>query len=465
LQNTFNDDALETKIESARFALEDHIRRKLYGSGSYIQVPNITGEELEEDRQSQEEPEDEDGEDADDMDIPPKNGITEDQHGTDDMDEDQESNVADDAVDDAMFDEDGDFQDDLESLDGDMHVEPNALSEKVAAFVECFSVTGDVARQYLDRNGEDLELACQNFMDVSNVREAGTSRRRHVCDGPVIPSEHGKSSYPGGGAGGPSNPGDVDLQNKGKGKKRTADDDDNPCKNVKPDDDNDDDNDDDHPNGLLSNNRFHALHASQTSMQQEADIAYLQAFASQMTQSELQRRRRRLREQARKFRLEAWEAQAHHALPSTSSVFESDRGRSTERSFFGRVIDTAATSDNERAPARPSRTTVRRDSSLGLAANYSEDGQQVSEYRPYESPRTTTTRQQMVEQRMRHLASDGNTAQDSIEHRSNSNEHSPPSRQPGQHGGLTVPSSASNAFGALQSQSQQNSPYNEYRTL
>ena len=463
LQNTFNSDALEMKIESARFALEDHIRRKLYGSGSYIQVPKITGEELEEDRQSQEEPEDEDSEDADYMDITPENGIAEDQHGTDDMDEDQESNVADDAVDDAMFDEDGDFQDDLQSLDGDMHVEPNALSEKVAAFVECFSVTGDVARQYLDRNGEDLELACQNFMDMSDVRKAGASRRRHVCDGPMIPSEHGVSSYPAGGSGGLSNSGDVDLQKKGKGKQRAAGDEDNPYKNVKRDDDgDDDDNDDDHPNGLLSNNRFHALHARQTSDQLESDIAYLQAFASHETQSELQRRRRRLREQARRFRLEAWEAQAHHALPSTSSVFESARGRSTERSFLGRVIDTAATPDNERAPVRPSRTTIRRDSSLGLAANYSEDGHQVSEYRRYESPGTTTTRQQMADQRMSYLASDGNTAQESTEHRSSSNEHSYPSRQPGQHGGFAVQSTSLNAFGALRSQSQQYSLHNEY---
>ena len=112
---------------------------------------------------------------------------------------------------------------------------------------------------------------------------------------------------------------------------------------------------------------------------------------------------------------------------------------------------------------RPSRTIVRRDSSLGLAANYSEDGQQVSEYRRYESPIATTSSRQMAEQRMRYLASDENTAQSSNEHMSNSNEHYSP--QPDQHGGFAGLSGALNGFGALQSQSQQDSLHNEYRTL
>lgn len=465
LQNTFNSDALEMKIESARFALEDHIRRKLYGNGPRIHVPKVTGEELEEERHSQEEFEDEDDEDADnmDMDITPGNGASEDQHGTDAMDEDQESNVADYA----MSDGDGDFQDDLESLDGDIHVAPNALSEKVARFVECFSVTGDVARLYLERNGEDIERASQEFMDMSDVKNSAASRRRPTCDGPVTPGEHGETSYPSGGPGGPSSSGDHDRQNKGKGKgkQKATDDDDDPYKKVKWDDDSDsdhDDNDDHHQNRLLSNNRFHALLASQGTTLQESDVAYMQALAPQCTQSDLPRRRRRFR--ARNFFGMATQ-EGRHASSSTSGLLEGDRGRTTERTAVGGVRDTLATSNNEAVPLRPSRTTVRRDSSLGLAANYSENGQQVSEYRPYESPRATTSNLQMADQRMRYLGSDENTAQDSTEYRSNSNEQSSPLHQSGQHDGPAYTSSVLNGFGALQSQSQQDSEHNEYRPL
>ncbi|GAB7329851.1 hypothetical protein MBLNU13_g01567t1 [Cladosporium sp. NU13] len=458
LQNTFNSDALEMKIESARLALDDHIRRKLYGNGSRIHVPKVTGEELEEDRQSQEETEDEDDKAADDMDITPENGVSEHRHGTDDIDEDedQESNVADYAM---SNDEDGDYQDDLESLDEDIHVAPNALSEKVARFVECFSVTGDVARLYLHRNGEDIERASQELMKDSDLQESAASRRRVACDVPVAPSEHTESSYPGGGAGGPSTSEDVDRQNKGngKGKQNARDDDDDPYKNAKWDDDNDDndDNDDDHPNGMLSKNRFHALRASQSSMKQESDVAYMQALASQYTQSDLPRRRRRFK--ARNFL--GMETQGdRHASSSTSGLLQGDRGRTTERSFIGHVRDTFATTNNERAPVRPSRTIVRRDSSLDLAANYSEDGQQVSEYRRYESPRATTSGRQMAEQRMRYLAGIGSTAHDFDEYRSNSHENSSPSHQPRQYGGSDFLPSALNA------QPQQDSLHNEYRS-
>lgn len=468
-QDTFNSDALEMKIESARFALEDHIRGKLYGNGPRVHVPKVTGEELEEDRHSQEELEDEDDEDADnmDMDITPGDGASEDQLGTDDMDEDQESNVSDDVADDAMFDEDGDFQDDLESLDGNIHVAPNALSEKVARFVECFSVTGDVARLYLDRNGEDIERASQEFMEMSDVKNSAASRRRIARDGPVTSSDHSKFPYPGRGSGGPSDSEDVDCQNKGngKGKQKATDDDDDLYKKVKWDDDSDsyyDNNVDHQPNGLLSNNRFHALLASQGTMLQESDVAYTQVLASNYVQLESPRRRRPYK--ARNFFGMATE-EGRHASSSTSEVVGSDRGRTTERTSIGRVRDTLATSNNDHAPSRPSRTTVRRDSSIGLAANYSEEGQQVSEYRLYESPHATTSSHQMAEQRMRYLASDENTAQDSTEHRSNLNDNSAPLHQSSQHGGSAYTSNVLNRFGAPQSQPKQDSLHHEYRPL
>lgn len=398
------------------------------------------------------------------MDISPEDGATQDQHGTDDMDEDQESNVANYPMSD---DEDGDFQDDLVSLDGDIHVAPNALSEKVARFVECFSVTGDVARLYLERNGEDIERTSQEFLGISDVKNSAASRRRRVCDSPVTSNEHGESSYAGGGLGGPSGSGDVDRQNKGngKGKQKATDNDDDPYKKAKLDDDSSsdyDDNDDHHSNRLLSNNRFHALLASQGTILQESDVAYMQALASPCTQSDLPRRRGPFR--ARDF-LGMATQEGRHASSSTSGLLEGDRGRTTERTSIGRERDTLATSNNEGAPVRLSRATVRRDSSLGLAANYSEDGQQVSEYRPYESPSATTSSRQVAEQRMRYLASDENTAQDSTEHRSNSNEQSSPLRQSGQHDGPAYTSSVLNGFSALQSQPQQDSLHNEYHTL
>ena len=454
LQNTFNSDALEVKIESARFALEDHIRRKLYGNGSRVHVPKVMGEELGEDRQSQEEPEDEDYEDAGGMDITPENGASGDQHEIDDMDEDQKLSVADYAMSD---DEAGDYQDDLEYLDEDIYVAPNALSGKVARFVECFSVTGDVARFYLDRNAEDIERASQEFMKDSDLQESAVSRRRIACDGPLVQSEHGKASYPGEGAGGPSTSGDFDRQinGNGKGKQKATDDDDNPHKNAKWDDDDEyDDNNDDHPNGTLSDNRFHALFASQSSMLQESDVSYMQALDSQYTRSDLPRRRRRFK--ARNV-LGMETQEGRHASSSTFGLLQGDRGRNIERSFIGHLRDTFATTNNKRAPVRPSRTIVRRDSSLGLAANYTEDGQQVSEYRRYESPRATTSSHQMAYQRMLYLASDENIPQDSTEHRSNSNESSSTSQRPGQYSGSAV------LLSALNAQPQQDSLHNAHR--
>jgi hypothetical protein len=445
LQGTFNSDALEMKIEGARFALEDHIRRKLYGSGRHIDVPKITGEELEDDKQSQESEDDDD--DNDNMEITSEDDPSEDQPSSD-MDEDQSPNASHDVAEYAMFDEDGGFPDDLDSLHEDIDVAPNALSEKVARFVECFSVTGDVARMYLDRNGEDLERACQNFMDTSDVEKAAESKRRAFNDGPATPSDHNESTYPAGGSGGPSDSGEVDHKRKGKdmgkgenkkGKQRAtrvADDDENVYKNVRWDDDSDsEDDNDDHPNGSLSNNRFHALRAGQSSTQQESDTAYWQNFAPQNeTRSQLQRRQRRINALKHQRRRNFFtEGQDDHASSSTSGVNGSDRGRPTERSALHLADDTTTTtsSNNVRGVARPSRTIVRRDSSTSLAANYSEDGQQVSEYRPYESPRATTSRSQMVEQRMRYLAGLGHTAEDSTEHRSTSNDPSSPSRRPG----------------------------------
>jgi len=466
-QGTFNSDALEMKIESARFALEDHIRRKLYGSGRRIDVPKITGEELEDDKQSQES-EDDDDDDNDNMKITSEDDPPEDQPSSD-MDGDQTPNASHDAAEYAMFDEDGGFPDDLDSLHEDMDVAPNALSEKVARFVECFSVTGDVARMYLDRNGEDLERACQNFMDMSDVEKAAKSKRRAFNDGPATPSEHSESTYPGGGSGAPSGAGEVDHKRKGndmgksenkKGKQRATratDDDDNVYKNVRWDDDSDDEDDDDnHPNGSLSNNRFHALRAGQSSTQQEFDTASWQNFDPQnATRSQMQRRQRRLNALNHQRRRNFFTGgQDDHASSSTSGVNGSDRGRPTERDTLRLASHTTATtsSNNARGVARPSRTVVRRDSSTSLAANYSEDGQQVSEYRPYESPRTTTSRSQMVEQRMRYLMEIGDIDQDSTGHRSTSNDHFSPSHLPAQHDGAASSSRASNAFGGAQSQ-------------
>jgi hypothetical protein len=73
LQNTFNSDDLERKIESARFALEDHIRKKLYG-GVGTHVPKITDGELEDDKHGHGPGDDGDNDDDDDDDNNDDNG-------------------------------------------------------------------------------------------------------------------------------------------------------------------------------------------------------------------------------------------------------------------------------------------------------------------------------------------------------------------------------------------------------
>lgn len=468
LQGTFNSDALEMKIESARFALEDHIRRKLFGSGHYVQIPKVTDEELDQDLPNQGPgDDDDDDENYEDMEISPEDNPFDDQQGSD-MDEDQLPQASHDAAEYATFDEDGGFPEDLDSLSGDMDVAPNALSEKVARFVECFSVTGDTARIYLELCGDDLERACQLFIDMPDVDEATASKR----PASYYPNVHAESFHPDGGSGGPSGAGEVDRksQDKGKGKK-------NKRKNIKPkqgayfvdddgndhdgsgsynhedssDDDDDDDDEDYDPNGSLSNNRFHVLRANQTNTQQQSGEFTWQEHDPGNEPPELQASQTQLnREARRRFRRGA---QGRRALGSTSGVNETDRGRSTERTASRLASDTTTThSNNMRGVARPSVTTARRDSSTGLAANYSEDGQRISEYRSYESPRSTTTRRQMAVQRMHYLEGVGSFDQDLPEYRSTFNDNSSSLHQPGEHIEFASSSRLSNAFGDQQSQ-------------
>jgi hypothetical protein len=473
VQGTFNSDALEMKIESARFALEDHIRRKLYGSGRSIHVPKVTGEELEEDKQSQDS--DDEGDD-DDMDINPADDPSEGQHGGD-MDEDQPAPASDDIAEYAMFDEDGGFPDDLDSLHEDLHVAPNALSEKVARFVECFSVTGDVARRYLDRTGEDLERACQLFLDTTDRENAAKAKRRALHDRLKAWSKHGESSHPDGGSGGLSDS-EVDHKRKGKdmgksenkkGKQRATpndDDDDNVYKNVRWDDDSDDgdDDDDDRPNGSLSNNRFHALRAGRESKQQEFDDAAWQPYDPTLHELPPILQERRSRRTTDRFMMGV---QDRHVSSGTyAAVVESERGRPTERNPSRLANDDTITTalNNVLGAARASRTTVRRDSSTGLAANYSEIGQRVSEYRRYGSPHATTSGRQMPQQRLFYHASVVDTAQGSTQQSSNSNATSSSPHPPGEHIEFaSSSSSASNAFGGPQSQS--NASTNNYASF
>ncbi|KAM0706725.1 hypothetical protein Q7P35_006055 [Cladosporium inversicolor] len=462
LQGTFNSDALEMKIESARFALEDHIRRKLFGNGHYVQIPKITGEELEDDKQSQGPDDDDDDENYDDMEISPEDDPFEDQQGSD-MDEDHPEPASNGAIEYAAFDEDGGFPEDLDSFSGDMDVAPNALSEKVARFVECFSVTGDTARIYLELCGDDLERACQLFIDMPDVNEAAASKR----PASYYPNVHAESFQPGGGSGGPSSSGEVDRKSKGKsegenkkGKQRAYfvdddGDDDDKSGTYKQDDDSDDDDDDDddNPSGSLSNNRFHVLRASQTNTQQQSGEGTWQEYDPQnWLHLGLQGRRFQLNRQ-RRHRL-MMGAQDRLALPSTSGVNEDDRGRPAERGSSRVASDTTTTtlSNNVRGVARPSVTTARRDSSTGLAANYSEDGQRISEYRSHESRRSTTTRPQMAVQRLRYLEGVGYFEQDSPENWGTSNDNSSPSHQSGEHIEFASSSRLPNAFGDQQSQ-------------
>jgi hypothetical protein len=147
-----------------------------------------------------------------------------------------------------MFDEDGDFVDDHDALEFDVHVAPNPMSEKVARFVEWFSTTGDVARLYLELSGDDLEHAAQLYMTMPDAQEAAaaaaaTSKRPSTHDGPMNPkNKPGDSSHPGGGSGNPSDSEEVGHRSKNKkGKQRaTADDDDEDYKDVRWDDDSDD---------------------------------------------------------------------------------------------------------------------------------------------------------------------------------------------------------------------------------
>jgi hypothetical protein len=451
VQGTFNSDALEMKIESARFALEDHIRRKLYGSGRYIHMPKVTGEEIEEDKQSQDS---EDEGDGDDMDVTPEDDPSEDQNDRD-MDEDQSAHASQDTADYAMFDEDGGFPDDLDSLHEDMHVAPNVVSEKVARFVECFSVTGDVARRYLERSGDDLERACQLFMDVYDLENAVASKRRAIHDARVSSNDYSDPSKYDGSSGGPSGSGEVDHKRKGEGenkksKQRATDDDDNVYKNVRWDDDSDEDDDDyNDPNGP-SNNQLNTPRVSQTSSQQESDGASWQPYDPTLhAQPAVWREGRRRFSQARNFLGMA--AQDRRVSSSTSEVVGSERGRPIERNPVSLVSETTTTtsSNSVRGVARPSRTVVRRDSSTSLAANYSEDGQQVSEYRLYESPRTAISIRQ--EQRLLYHASVVDTTPEPTQHGSNSNNTLSSSQQPGENIEFASTSRASNAFGDPQS--------------
>lgn len=398
-QNAFNSDDLEHKIESARFALEDYIRKKLYGSTCplYAHMPKITDEEIEDDKQSQEFGDD------DEMDTTQQDDCSLDQHGSE-LGEDEATHMLDVEARCPTFDEDGGFQDDLDSLHVDVPVAPNPVSEKISRFVDCLPVTGDVARFYLRLCGDDLERAIQKYLETPDSNEvaasAFTSSHSPTDDGPATPeNKHGKSSRHDGGSGERSGPSEVQPWNKNKkGKQRAlfvAEDEDIFDGGKRGEDSDDDDS---------------------------------------VFQSQLQK----LQRQSRQFHSGPSTLQTRdgHASSSTLGATGNARGRVVKSNTSGGTSGMSIDTSGMRNPAP--RSIVRRDSYVGLEAEYTVQGQQISPFRSYESPTSTTATQ---------------GSQDATQHRRNlSDNFSSPLRRPARRYGGMSTSGVSNPSSTQQSQ-------------
>jgi hypothetical protein len=343
LQNNFNSDDLERKIESARFALEDHIRNTLYGA-TRTTVAKITDKELEDDRMNAqpESDDDNDNDDNDDNYDDDMEGIQED----DDFEEEQSGNKHIDLeatkllIERTEFDEDGGFLDDHDSLDGNESVTPNERSEKVTAFVECLGVTGDIARLYLELCNDELEPAVQLYIAMPDASKAVAAQKPPpVIEGPVTPDNKRSGSPQPSGGYGEQSPDEITkeyIENK-KGKRRAmaawSDDEEMP--------------DDRKLGGVDLSRGWGGFKTSKS-----------RASTTSATNC-------------------GWFDSNRDHLPANS-------GPRRMRSTVTNLIDT-------RDASGPPQTLVRRDSSAGLAAIFSRQGghgtpTRVSEYRPYTSP-------------------------------------------------------------------------------
>jgi hypothetical protein len=363
-----------------------------------------------------------------------------------------------------MFDEDGDFVDDHDALEFDVHVAPNPMSEKVARFVEWFSTTGDVARLYLELSGDDLEHAAQLYMTMPDAQEAAaaaaaTSKRPSTHDGPMNPkNKPGDSSHPGGGSGNPSDSEEVGHRSKNKkGKQRaTADDDDEDYKDVRWDDDSDDYGGNDDPFSGISRRAYNfrevLRHNANVDETQESFRDYARRQAQRAGPRGFPERHEKPERDS-----SALQTQGRRASSDVYGTSGVDRGRLPESNTFSNTNNiSAGSSIGSRRHVRTSRTSVRRDSSVGLAANYAEDGPRVSEYRPYLSPSSaiTSSNAQMAEQRRQDSTRASRTAiQYSTGYGSDFNEHSSsPSRETGQNYGFASAPGVSEPFGDQESQ-------------
>lgn len=354
MQTPFNSDDLERKIESARFAHEDYVRKSMFG-GTGADVSRVTDQELEDEKRSYNS-DDEEGEDLD----------TVHQHDSSEHDDNlARMHSSRSAIERLVFDDDGGFLDGQDALDDDMPVAPNQTSEKAAMFVECFQVTGDVARTYLAMCEDDLERASHLFIAMPDVKEAAAAVFKHppVSEGPLTPDKKGeKSSH--------HEAGDSDGWNKGKkGKGRLLivldDDDENTTDGHIADDE----------GAFQLKNIAHLRH-----FQQNAQQSNLQG--SQQPQARFPRR-------LEDFDLNFTTSQSHVLPPGPiplgngGSIFGSLPSSNTVRDTSGAYLSSNDVSDL----VGPRRTVVRRDSSAGTYSQQHGENipPRVPGYTPYTS--------------------------------------------------------------------------------
>jgi hypothetical protein len=375
LQNNFNSDDLERKIEGARFSLEDHIRNTLY-DGTRTNVAKITDEELEEDRMDAQ-PESDDDDDMESI------------QGDDNFEEEQGGNKHIDLeatrllIERTEFDEDGGFLNDHDSLDGNEPVTPNERSEKVATFVECLGVTGDIARLYLELCNDELEPAVQLYIAMPDASRAiATHKPPPVTEGPVTPdNKRGASSQPNGGSGEQSDREEAKVWNKiNKGRWRAM--------SVSGD-----------VEDLLSeyDRDGEALFVdvpSQTACTRRLQNRTRDEHDAQTSNTLGPRTLRGVFSRGREGSMTS---QSHGPTSSstTRGWFDSTRDHLPANSGPRRTRSTLTNPNDTRDAFGPPQTIVRRDSSAGLAATSSRQGGQstptrVSEYRPYSSPPAPT---------------------------------------------------------------------------
>lgn len=419
-----NSDDLERKIESARFSHEDYVRKSMFG-GTGADVSKVTDQELEDEKRSYNS-DDEEGEYLDSVY----------QHDSSEHDDNlARMHSSRSATEHLVFDEDGGFLDDQDALDDDMPVAPNQTSEKVAMFVECFQVTGDVARSYLAMCKDDLEQASHLFMTTPDVKEAAIAVFKHppVSEGPATPDKkRGKSSR--------HEAGDSDDWNKDKkGKGRLL---------VDLDDD-----DEDITDGHI---------ADEEGAFQLKNIAHLRRFQQNAQQSNLQGSQqpqacfpRRLED----FGLNFTASQSHVLPPGPTplgngeSILESLPSSNTVRDTSGSHLN----SNDVSGLVGSRRTVVRRDSSAGTYSQQRGDNipPRVAGHTPYTSPPGLPLAD--ISQTAAHTRPEGINGRRTIQHRlpdfRNSHDtSSSPSRGQFPRRSVLPPSGVSSVFDNQQSQ-------------